>query len=132
MDTKLRHGRIAVRFGSNEATARLAPAIETLEQRLLLSVAQFNPLAVTGPAAADVNAIILPDSSSNQVNVLANNSDPGHTMSVTAVGSAQYGTAALSGGEVIYTPDLMYTGPNTSPIPSAMKSAARLGPRYTS
>jgi len=65
------------------------------------------------PVAVADNFYVLKNSSSNSLNVLANDSqapDTGETLTVTAVGSASHGTTSFTASDVSYTPTSGYTG----------------------
>jgi hypothetical protein len=65
------------------------------------------------PDAVDDSATVDEDSSNNVIAVLANDSfapDAGETLTVTAVGMATSGTAALINGQVAYTPNANFFG----------------------
>jgi hypothetical protein len=68
----------------------------------------------TAPTANNDSATVTEDSSANAIDVLANDTDPdtGDTTTVTAVGLASHGTAAVGalGANVTYTPAANYCG----------------------
>jgi hypothetical protein len=67
--------------------------------------------ANVAPDAVDDNAVIAEDSGTNDIDVLANDSDAnGDTLTITGAGSASHGTVGINGGFVTYAPDADYFG----------------------
>src|SRR6185436_14230240 len=69
------------------------------------------------PTANPDSATVAEDSGATTINVAGNDStgpanESGQTLTVTAA-SALHGTVTFSGGNVIYTPNLNYNGPDT-------------------
>jgi outer membrane protein OmpA-like peptidoglycan-associated protein len=63
------------------------------------------------PVAVDDAATVLPDSTDNPIDVLANDSDAdGDPLTITAVSAPSHGTAAVAGANVDYTPATGYLG----------------------
>ncbi len=74
-------------------------------------------LVNNSPQAGDDEATVDQDSGANEIDVLANDSDPdfGQTVSVTQVTQGHHGTAAISGSGtgLTYTPNNGYVGPDS-------------------
>ena len=67
-----------------------------------------------GAEARDDNYSVLQDSTSNSLNVLDNDSDPEYdSLKIIAVSNPVNGTATISGGAVLYTPDPGFYGTDT-------------------
>jgi len=63
------------------------------------------------PLAANDSYTVLPGSSANLFDVLANDSDPdGDTLAIAGVGNAAHGSATVSGNRVSYTPAAAFSG----------------------
>ncbi len=89
---------IKVTDGSTSASASVGFSI---------TGANDNPLAKADQATAHYGAPLLLQASM----LLANDSDPeGDALAISSVGSAQHGTASLSGGQVTFTPYVGYVG----------------------
>ena len=69
-------------------------------------------VAVNRPPVAQNDAYtVARDSSGNNLNVLANDSDPdGDTLTITSVSTPAHGSASISGNRVLYTPAAGYSG----------------------
>ena len=66
------------------------------------------------PVAANDAFSVAFNSSANQLDVLANDSDPdGDALTITSVGAPTHGTAAVSGGKISYTPTSGFSGADT-------------------
>ena len=69
--------------------------------------------AMPNTTALNDHFTVAENSDANIIDVLANDVGPvGFTLSVTAVTSAQHGTAQIIDGDVVYTPTLEYHGPD--------------------
>ena len=68
----------------------------------------------SGPEAADDDYTVQQDTSNNPLNVLDNDSDPEYdTLKIIAVSNPSHGTATISGGTILYTPDSGFYGTDT-------------------
>jgi hypothetical protein len=68
-------------------------------------------LGNTPPVAKDDAATVQENSTNNQINVLANDSDPdGDTLSIISVTQPDFGTSTHDGSYAYYTPNKAYTG----------------------
>lgn len=67
--------------------------------------------ALNDPPVAVADNLTINEDQTVSVNVLANDTDiDGDPLALTAVGTPLHGTAAISGAEIVYTPDLNYIG----------------------
>lgn len=67
--------------------------------------------ANVAPDAVDDVAIVAEDSGTNNIDVLANDSDAnGDTLTITGASAASHGTVGVNGGFVTYAPDANYFG----------------------
>lgn len=89
----------------SKRVCRMASGLEAVEPRLLLA---FAPVAVADAATLPLNAADI------LVDVLANDTDADEdALFVDSVGQAAHGSVELVGGEVFYTPDPDYSGPDS-------------------
>jgi hypothetical protein len=71
-------------------------------------------VANVAPDAVDDNANVAEDSGTNNIDVLANDSDAnGDTLTITGASAASNGTVGVNGGFVTYAPDPDYFGPDS-------------------
>ncbi len=80
----------------------------------ITSVATVNVTVTAGntvPTSTNDTDTVIEDSSSNQIDVLTNDSDAdGDDLSVVSVTQGEHGSVQLTSGKVFYTPDDNYTG----------------------
>jgi len=91
--------------GLTNATAGDGADVGAFEEQVLCAVTNVAPDAV------DDNAVVAEDSGTNDIDVLANDSDANSdTLTITGAGSASHGTVGINGGFVTYAPDADYFG----------------------
>ncbi|MBN2393521.1 MAG: tandem-95 repeat protein [Anaerolineae bacterium] len=77
----------------------------------------YQPFTITvandPPSAYMDTYTVLEDSSANVLDVLTNDEDYPESLSLTALGTPQHGTASISGTTVLYTPATDYFGPDS-------------------
>ena len=90
------------------------PNGNTTDGTVTVTVTQVNDTATVKPDTATVAE----DSTANPIDVLANDYDPDGTLTLTGTPSATKGTATISNGKILYTPNADFSGTDTSPTPS--------------
>ncbi len=66
------------------------------------------------PVAVNDSFVVQQNSTSNNLNVLANDTDPnGNPLSLVSVSPPAHGTATINGGQILYTPAPGYFGPDS-------------------
>jgi hypothetical protein len=91
--------------GLANATGGDGADVGAFEEQVLCAVANVAPDAV------DDNAVVAEDSGTNNIDVLANDSDAnGDPLTITGAGTASHGTVGINGGFVTYAPDPDYFG----------------------
>jgi hypothetical protein len=95
--------------GSDSFTYTISDGGATATATVTVTVGPVND----GPVAVDDSAATNEDTPVT-VNVLGNDSDPdGDPLTITVVSTPGHGTAAIDSGQVVYTPDADYNGPDS-------------------